>query len=346
VGRILVVGGAGYVGCVLAEELLARGNAVRILDRLYFGRSGLRDIEDRVEVVAGDMRQVEESVLDDIDAVINCGGLSNDPTAEHDPKANVEINTVSTHNLARICKDHGIHRYIFASSCSIYDTGLAEKDVDMIQDETSSVNPKAAYSSSKYEAEKLLLDMADDSFCPVILRKGTVFGFSNRMRYDLVVNTFVKDALSRGRITIHYGGEMWRPLVDVRDVARAYVACLQADEDTVRGQIFNVGYRNFRISEVAYRVRKALEEIGINTEIDVDYGYKGIRSYRVSSEKIERVLNFRAVVSIEESVKDMVERIRSHGYDDFDNPRYYNIRWMQLLEEAQEIINITGHVFD
>ncbi len=344
--KILLVGGAGYVGAVLAEELLERGYAVRILDRLYYGEDGLRDIRDRVELVASDMRVLDKAVLQDVDAVVNIGGLSNDPTAEYNPKANYEMNTLAAKALADLCLEAGVSRYIFASSCSIYDAGVGNDEKDVLQDEETLVAPKAAYSSSKREAEKLLLGMTGDNFCPVILRKGTIYGFSPRMRYDLVVNTFVKDALSKGYITIHYGGEMWRPLVDVRDAARAYIACVQAPEDIVKGQIFNVSYRNMRISELALRVREALREVGVDIDIRADYGYRGVRSYRVSATKISRELNFRPVVSIEESVKDMVEKIRAYGYTDFDNPRYYNIRWMRLLEEADRIIKVTGTIFD
>ena len=170
------------------------------------------------------------------------------------------------------------------------------------------MHPRAAYSSSKFEAEQRLLPMADKHFCPVVLRKGTVYGWSPRMRFDLVVNTFLKDALTRGRITIHYGGEMWRPLVDVRDAARAYIACIEADDDKVRGQIFNVIYRNMRISELALRVKDVLAENGLTIEITPDYGYTGVRNYRVSARKIAQVLDFRPVVTIEESVANALEQ--------------------------------------
>lgn len=344
--KVLLVGGAGYVGSVLAEELLERGYAVKILDRLYYGDSGLREIHDRVELVVADMRTLPPDLLKDVDAVINLGGLSNDPTAEYNPKANYEMNTLAAQTLAEMCRTGGVRRYVFASSCSIYDRGVGNDDKDIIQDEDAPVSPRAAYSGSKREAEKILLGMVGDDFCPVILRKGTVYGFSHRMRYDLVVNTFVKFALSHGYLNLHYGGEMWRPLVDVRDVARAYILAIQAEEEKVKGQIFNVSRRNYRISELALRSREALHQMGIDTEIRVDYGYRGVRSYRVSTKKIEHVLGFRPKVSIAESVVDMVEKIRRYEYTDFDNPRYYNIRWMRLLEEAQGVINITGSVFE
>ena len=344
--KVLLAGGAGYVGSVLAQELLERGYAVRILDRLYYGEDGLRDIRDRVELVVGDVRVLHPAILEGVDAVINLSGLSNDPTAEYNPQANYEMNTVATRKLAADCKSRGIKRFVFASSCSIYARGVGDDEEDVLLDETSEVAPRAAYARSKYDAERHLLEMADEDFCPVILRKGTINGFSPRMRYDLVVNTFVKDALSTGALTMHYGGEMWRPLVDIRDVARAYIACLEADEDKVRGEIFNVSFQNMRISELALRIREALSQANIKTEIHADYAYKGVRSYRVSAHKIEQVLGIRAKVTVEESVIDMVEKIRRYDYADFGNPKYYNIRWMRLLEEAQQIIGITGSVFE
>src|SRR4029077_11902716 len=129
-------------------------------------------------------------------------------------------------------------------------------------DETAEVHPRAAYATSKHEAEQRILAMAGADFCPVVLRKGTVFGFSPRLRFDLVVNTFVRDALATGTIVLYRGGEMWRPLVDVRDVARAYIACIGADDATVSGQIFNVAACNMRISELGLRVRATLRDLG------------------------------------------------------------------------------------
>ena len=343
---ILVVGGAGYVGSVLVRELLERGYAVKVFDRLYYGDQGIRDVAERIKLEPGDVRTMDLSVLDGVDAVINLSGLSNDPTAEYNPKANFEMNTQATEFLAGLCKKKGIRRFIFASSCSIYDVGIGNDEKDIVLDEESPVNPKAAYSSSKYQAERSLLAMSGSDFSPVILRKGTIYGFSPRMRYDLVVNTFLKDALSKGHLTIHYGGEMWRPLVDVRDAARAYITCLEADEHKVKGEIFNVVYGNFRISELALRVVDALKEVDVKVEIRPDYRYHGVRSYRVSGKKLERTLDFTPAVSVEEAVKDMVESIARYRYSDFDNPRYYNIAWMKLLEEADRIIKVTGSVFE
>jgi nucleoside-diphosphate-sugar epimerase len=344
--KILLVGGAGYVGSVLAHELLERGYAVRVLDRMYFGDQGLADIRDRVEVVVGDMRTPPPYALDNVEAVVNIAGLSNDPTAEYNPAANFAMNTTASVALAKACMQRGVRRYVYASSCSIYDFGVLDHTADLILDETSTVNPRAAYSSSKFAAEKELLPLASDKFCVSVLRKGTLFGFSPRMRYDLVVNTFVKDALNRGQMRLHYGGEMWRPLVDIRDAARAYIALLQAEQEAVNGQIFNLVYGNMRISELALRIREVLRELGIPCELKADYAYKGVRNYRVSGEKLYRVLNFRPKVSVEESVRTLVQEVRRANYTDFENPRYYNISWMRLLEEANKIVQITGSVFE
>jgi len=343
--KVLLIGGAGYVGSVLTEELLERGYSVKIFDRFYFSATGIEKFKDRVEIITGDMRNLEPEVLKETEVVVNIGGLSNDPTAEFNPKANHEMNTLATKLSAELCKKVGIKRYVFASSCSIYDIGVKDEDKDVIYDETAKVSPKAAYSSSKYAAEQILLSLQDKDFFPVILRKGTLYGFSFRMRYDLVVNTFVKDALTKGYLTPFYGGEMWRPLVDIRDAAKAYIACIEADEDKVRGEVFNLVYRNFRISELALRVQSALKTMNIPIEIKPDYKYRGVRSYRVSGEKIKTKLNLTPTLSVEDSVKDMVEKIKRYNYMNFDDPIYYNINWMRTLEKADEVIKITGKIF-
>lgn len=345
--RVLVVGGGGYIGVVLCEQLLELGYDVRVLDRLYFGHTGLWGIQDRAEVVVGDMRSVDPAVLDAVDAVVNLGGLSSDPTAEYNPEATYKINTLATRDMAAACKERGIQRYVFASSCSVYDKGVLDDDANLLQTEESELAPTATYAKSKYDAERYLIDLADEDFCPVMLRKGTVYGFSPRMRYDLVVNTFVKDAFSNGVLNLHMGGEMWRPLLEIRDAARAYIACVEAPADKVRGEIFNVVNQNFRISEVGLRVREALRPFDVDVDLKPTYGISGVRNYRVSGDKISRVLGFQPSISIEDSVTDLVTQMRRHDYTDFANPRYYNIQWMTLLEEATDSAKVAGRsLFD
>jgi nucleoside-diphosphate-sugar epimerase len=343
---VLVVGGAGYLGCVLIEELLNRGYAVTVFDRLFFGDYGMQGFRDRIRLLTGDIRATSPSIFDNVSAVINLGGLSNDPTAEYNPDANHQMNTVATRTLAEMAKKAGVKRYIFASSCSIYDVGVVDEERDVLLNEESAVQPRAAYAVSKLAGERELLALHDADFSPVILRMGTLFGFSSRMRYDLVVNTFVKDAILKGMMTLHFGGQMWRPLVEVRDAARAYVVALEASEATVSGEIFNIVSENYRISELALRVRQGLLQKGVTTGIDSQFQYSGIRNYRVSGKKIFQALNYKPLISVEESVQNLVDNIRGHGYTDFDNPRYYNIHWMKLLEQVKKTIDITGTIFD
>jgi nucleoside-diphosphate-sugar epimerase len=343
---VLVIGGAGYLGSVLVEELLARGYAVTVFDRLFFGAHGLKNVRDRIRLIAGDVRAMDASVFQDVRAVINLSGLSNDPTAEYNPEANYQMNAVATKLSGQMAKQAGIQRYIFASSCSIYDIGVIDEERDILLNEESPVDPHAAYGSSKLAGEKALFALADASFAPTILRMGTLFGFSPRMRYDLVVNTFMKDALSKGYVTLHYGGQMWRPMVDIRDAARAYIAVLEADQAAVGGQLFNIVSENFRISELALRVRDALAEKNIPVQIKTAFEYTGVRNYRVSGKKIWKALNYKPVISVQESVKHALEQINLYGYNNFERDWFYNIRWMKLLEEIKATIDITGTIFE
>src|SRR5262249_12824730 len=326
---IPVTGGAGYIGCVAVRQLLDKGEAVRVFDKLYFGEEGLAEVRDKIEIVQGDIRTFDPAVLDGCDAVLHLAGLSNDPTAEFNPKANEDINTLGTDIVARAAKERGIRRFIFASTCSIYDLGFYAED--FLRDEESEVRPRAAYAVSNYNAERLLLALADDDFCPVLLPQGTVYGWSPRMRYDLVVNTFVRDALCKGALTVHCGGEMWRPLVDVSDVARVYAACIDAPDDKVHGRTFNVVGKNYRVLELAHWVREALRTIR-QVEIEVAYSSHKTRSYRVSGQRIETELGVKSTVGVKESVEHMVKMLEQNGgpMETF-HPRYYNIEWMTLL---------------
>ena len=339
---ILVTGGAGYIGCVLVRELLNKGETVRVFDKLFFGEEGLADFRDRIEVVHGDVRAIDEESFAGVDAVIHLAGLSNDPTAEYNPRANYEMNMIATERLARMSKKLGVKRFTFASTCSIYDKGLFSED--LLLDETAEVAPRAAYAVSNYDAEKILLQMADNDFCPVILRQGTVYGYSPRMRYDLVVNTFVKDAFSKGFLTVFGGGEMWRPLVDVLDVAKAHICAIEAAEDKVNGEIFNLSHKNYRILELAHWVKDALSDTK-EVAINVDYSPLKGRSYRVSTAKIDAQLGFRAGISVRESVTDMVKQIHAHSQTDFLNPVYYNTQWMTMLDRMEKTIRQVGSVF-
>ena len=330
--KILVTGGAGYLGAVLSEKLAKEGFDVRIFDRFYFGRDKIRHLNGTVEAVEGDIRKPPADLFDDVDSIIHLAALSNDPTAEFNPAANRVINTLAAKKLAKMAKIRGVRRFVFASSCSIYDLGM--ENGHGVRDELSKVSPKAAYSKSKYLAEKVLKELASNKFDVVILRKGTVFGFSPRMRYDLVVNTMVKNALSSGVIKIFCKGVQWRPLVDIEDVARAYMMALLAPSEKVNRQIFNISLGNFLVKDLALDVAKTLKKyFKVNPKIIFENDDKKDRSYSVSADKAKKILNFVPKVSVEESIVRMVKGIREKKMTDFDNPIYYNIAWMRPILE-------------
>jgi nucleoside-diphosphate-sugar epimerase len=332
--KVLVAGGAGYIGSVLVRQLVARGHEVRVYDRLFFGDAGLSDVRAQIRVEVDDIRRMQARQLEGIDAVINLAGVSSDPIAEFRPELTYEMNVRGAIHLARVCKEAGVRRYLFASSCSVYDAHVSTDEADVLLDELSSISPASAYARSKLEAETQLLLLADRGFSPVILRVGTVYGFSPRMRYDLVINTLLKDALGRGCMVLQAGGETWRPVVEVRDAAGAYLACLEADGPAIAGEIFNVVFANFRVCEMALRVREALRGIGITTDVRAEYTQRKARSYRVSGRKLKQVLGVAPAVGIEESVKTAVGQIRDGGLTDFEHPNYYNIRRLECPEEA------------
>ena len=269
-------------------------------------------------------------MLDGVQAVIHLAGLSNDPSADYNPTANAEINAMGTERVARACLDRGVGRFVFLSTCSVYYTRGPSDD---LKTEDSPVAPTAFYSQGKWLAERKLLELAGPAFVPVVLRLGTVFGWSPRMRYDLVVNTFARDAWQHGRLNVHAGGEVWRPLVHVRDVADAIVAAIYAPAARVSGEVFNVVHKNYWIQSLAHWVKKVLEGRA-KVEIDVDYaGQAEARGYRASTEKTQAVLGFRAERGVTAAVNEIWENFEHGRCVDFENPIYYNIRWMKNLPE-------------
>lgn len=337
---ILVTGGAGYIGSVLVRELFKKGYRVRVFDKLYFGKKPLADIEKKVEIIQGDVRQFPSSVLKGVSAVVHMGSLSNDPTADFDPKANHEINCIGTIKVAEACRRSGVKRMTLASSAAVY--GF---HVDSIADEGFKTNPQSEYAQSKLDAEKALLKLAGKDFCPVILRQATVYGFSRRMRWDLVVNTMTKDAFSRKKIFVYCAGDSWRPLVSVGDVARAHIKCIEAPESKVKGEVFNLVYKNFRILELAHWIKDALKSKLNNIDIEVQFGTKESRSYRISGEKMKDVLGFEPKVSVEDASREILSILMKGQYTDFSNPIYYNIDWMKLLVDMEDKLKLIGKVF-
>jgi nucleoside-diphosphate-sugar epimerase len=328
--RILVTGGAGYIGSRLVPKLLERGHEVRVLDRMFWGVPHYAEMPG-VELVNADVRRMPEGVLDGIDAVDHLAGFSNDPTAEYSPDANWQMNAVATETLGQMCVKRGIERYVFASSCSLYD-GLPPG----MHDEEAPIAPRAAYATSKRYGEEALLKLAGEGLTPVLLRNGTVYGHSPRMRFDLVVNTFVKDALLTGKLLLHGGGWMWRPLVDVRDVADAMIAAFEAPAEKVRGEIFNVLHSNYQIRELAMIVAGSVQLVtGRTIALEEVPAPKLTRDYECSNAKLSMTLGFIPRHSVLEAVTDLLDRVGTASPAELTDPRCYNIRWLELMNELK-----------
>jgi nucleoside-diphosphate-sugar epimerase len=328
--RIMVTGGAGYVGCRLVPALLETGASVCVVDKMIFGDDGLDAVRDQIEIRQMDVRCLQAEDLAGFDAIVHLAALSNDPTAEFNPEANRMINLEATARLGRTARDAGVRRFVFASSCSVYYTESANGH---IRNETHALDPKGPYSWSKLHAEIALLELACSTFSPVILRKGTVYGCSPRMRYDLVVNTFTRDAFAKRRLTVHAGGRTWRPLLHMSDAVDAYKTVLSADRSAIHGQVFNILSANHQVSAIAHEVKRTLEERhGVTLELDIlPVGVS--RSYRVTGEKFRDQLGVNLCRGIHEAVHEMWDA--SAKVDDLDNLIYCNISWLELLADME-----------
>lgn len=350
---ILVTGGGGYVGSLLVPELLALGESVRVVDLFWFDHR--LDPHPHLETIAGDIRRPDAAWLDGVTGIIHLAGLSNDPTADFAPALNAESNVQATRELAglvaqRTAVTNQDCRFVFASSCSVYYTEASEVDGDVRpKREDSLASPTANYSKTKRLAELELLKLAArfPHFCPVILRKGTLFGHAPRMRFDLVVNTFTLHAWSKRQLTVHGSGESWRPLLHVRDAVDAYLYSLAAPLDRVRAQTFNVLKKNYRTLELAHWVSEILEQhrhvqISVKRDRSVQ---SGARSYYVLGDKMTRELGFLAERGTTRAVLDIWDNLERGAYGDKpqENARYFNIRWFKercLPEDASSPIAV------
>ncbi|MBE7518855.1 MAG: NAD(P)-dependent oxidoreductase [Thermoflexaceae bacterium] len=340
--RVLVTGGAGYIGSILIPKLLARGHEVRVLDRMFWGLPHYAG-EPGVELVNADVRRMPEGVLDGIDAVDHLAGFSNDPTSEYSPEANWQMNAVATDTIARLCRASGVRRFVFGSSCSLYDGTDAGEG---LLDEQAPLAPRGAYATSKRYSEEALLAHAGGDFEPVILRQATVFGRSERMRFDLVVNSFVKDALVRQRLILHGGGRMWRPLVSVADLADAHIACLEATPDAVAGEVFNVVQENYRVRELAEVVAAALVKLGKPVALEDGPLPNIVRNYRCSGAKLRERLGISFPTTVALAVEDLVQAYGRAPVEQITHPRHFNIAWMELLENVRPAFQAMQNIFE
>ncbi|HMO53501.1 MAG TPA: SDR family oxidoreductase, partial [Tepidiformaceae bacterium] len=296
-----------------------------------------------VELVNADVRKLPEGVFDGIDAVDHLAGFSNDPTAEFSPDANWQMNAVATDTIAALCRQAGVRRLVFGSSCSLYD---GAEDTESLLDEDAALAPRGAYATSKHYSEEALLRHAGEDFEPVILRQATVFGSSPRMRFDLVVNAFVKDALVRQRLILHGGGRMWRPLVSVNDLSDAHVACLEAPTELVAGEVFNVVGENYQVRDLAEVVANALVKLGKPVALEDGPLPKIVRNYKCSGEKLSKRLDLALNTTPAIAVEELVEQYGRAPVESLGHPKYYNIAWMELLEQVRPAYQAMQNIFE
>jgi len=331
VSKVLVIGGAGYLGSIICRKLIENGYMVRVLDNLMYGDEGIKDLYNhpKFEFIKGDIRnlQVVVECLKRMDAVVHLAAIVGDPASALNPQETIEINYLSTKMIAEVCKYYQINRFIFASTCSVY--GASPTPEARINEE-SPLNPVSLYGEMKLKSEKGILQLADENFLPTVLRMASLYGLSPRMRFDLVVNLVTAKATFDKKITI-FGGAQWRPNLHVKDAAEAFIKCLEAPIEKIRGTIFNVGSndQNHQIKELG----EIIHSIIPNSEIITDEENVDSRDYNVAFDKINRVLNYKTRHTIEEGVVEIRDAIEKGIFKDYNDDKYSNYKFL-LMENC------------
>jgi nucleoside-diphosphate-sugar epimerase len=316
--KILVVGGAGFIGSVLVPKLAERGYDVHVMDLLWFGNH----LPAGTKVIQKDALDVTEEELRGFDQVIFLGGLSNDPMADYSPSRNFVSNAAAPAHLAYVSKKAGVKRYIFGSTCSVYGYTVNE-----LYNEQSPACPSYPYGISKLQGEAGVLLLQDSTFSVVVLRKGTVCGYSPRMRLDLVVNTMFKTAINDSVINVN-NPAIWRPILSIQDAANAYVRAVECSE-TISG-VFNVASGNYTLGEIADYVHDGIREY-LRKDISLNIKHvHDLRNYKVSIEKAEKTLSFKPRYDVKGIVKELVDH--QAKFADFQNTSYYNITTFKALD--------------
>ena len=321
-GRVLVTGGAGYVGAALVPALLARGYAVNVLDLYLYGTEVFAEQRGPALLeIAGDIRDPDAvaRALDGADAVIHLACISNDPSYDLDPALGRSINYDAFRPLVGAAKAAGVKRFVYASSSSVYGV-KAERDVH----EDLPLEPLTDYSKYKALCEDVLGREREPGFTTVTVRPSTVCGWSPRLRLDLVVNILAAHAWHNHRIRV-FGGDQMRPNIHIADMVGVYLDLLDQPDAAIDGDVFNAGYENRTVNELAQIVRDA---VGGAIEIDV-VPTDDNRSYHVSSAKMRRVLGFVPRFTIEDAVRDLCEAFASGKVGAMNDPMYHNIHRMR-----------------
>jgi nucleoside-diphosphate-sugar epimerase len=344
--RVLLTGHDGYIGHVLLPMLLDRGHHVTGLDSFLYEDCWFAAQEvSPSAVVRRDIREVELEDLQGLDAVLHLAGISNDPLGDLEPAATYAINHEASVRLALLAKEAGVSRYVFSSSCSNY--GAAG---DSFLDETAGFNPVTPYAQSKVWVERDVAKLADDSFSPTFLRSATAFGVSSRLRGDLVVNNLVGYARTTGNVLIKSDGMPWRPLVHIEDIARAFIAVLEAPRELIHNEAFNVGItsENYRVREVADMVAEVVPSSKVTYAGDAS---PDARNYRVDCDKIRsRLPAFQPQWTVRKGIEQVYEAFCDHdiGAEEFLSSKFIRLKRIRELQTAGSLDEMlrwraTGH---
>lgn len=330
--KVLITGGAGYVGSVLTPRLLAAGHEVTIFDICYFGKDQLPK-HPKLRIVEADLRDTAAfaKAVAGNEMVIHLACISNDPSFELDSNLSKSINYDCFEPMVVAAKQAGVRRFIYASTSSVY--GVSDSP-DVTEDHP--LVPLTDYNKYKGMCEPLLFKHQSPSFVCVTIRPATICGYSPRTRLDLSVNILTNHAVNRGRITV-FGGSQMRPNLHIEDMVDLYELLLALPDEKIAGQIFNAGYQNLRISEIAEVVRKVVkQEFPEKGEIEiVTTPSDDLRSYHVNSDKIHRVLGFVPKRTVEDAVRDLCRAFKAGKLpNSFEDQRYFNVQTMKAINAA------------
>ena len=321
--NVLVTGGAGYVGAVLVPKLLNAGYNVTVLDLMIYGEAVIAP-NMHLKMIKGDIRDQEllKKILSGQDAVIHLACISNDPSFELNPSLGKSINLDAFEPLVRLSKENGVKRFIYASSSSVY--GI--KDTPDVKEDTP-LEPLTDYSKFKAMCESVLANYQGDDFTTITIRPATVCGYSPRLRLDLTVNILTNLAINKGEITV-FGGEQKRPNIHIDDMTELYCLLLTLPSGQIAGKIFNAGYENHTVAQIAQMVKNVIgDKVRIITTPTNDH-----RSYHISSEKIKREIGFEPRHTIENAVEDLKREFQAgHVPNSLSDPKYFNVKLMQLV---------------
>lgn len=328
--KVLVTGGAGYVGCVLVPKLLANGFEVIVFDLMIFGADGLPEHEN-LSVVEGDLRDAESfrKAVGGVDAVIHLACISNDPSFELNPELSKSINFDCFEPMVKTSREEGVQRFIYASTSSVYGVSDAPE-----VDEEHELVPLTDYNKYKGMCEPILLKYQSPEFTTVIIRPATVCGYSPRMRLDLTVNILTNHAVNNGEITV-FGGTQKRPNIHIEDITDLYVQLLALPANMISGETFNAGHQNHTVADIAEVIRSVVEEempelapINIKTVATDDN-----RSYHITSKKIERILGFVPTRTIQDTARELCQLFREGKLpNSLEDDRYFNVNTVKSVE--------------